>query len=83
MEKNSQKPGGIAKWLTLYSLALWGFISFLFLAGEKTPGSDMTSGQFCLLKLAALASLLLCCLIGKILHRAGMLPEELDEDETV
>lgn len=83
MEKNRHKSGGIIKWLMFYSLALWGFISFLFLAGEKAPDCDMTFGQFCLLKFTAMASLLLCCLVGKILHRAGMLPEKLDEDETV
>ena len=52
MEKNRHKAGSLAKRLILYALALWGFISFLFLAGEKSPDSDMTSGQFCLLKLA-------------------------------
>lgn len=83
MEKNRHKAGSLAKRLILYALALWGFISFLFLAGEKAPDSDMTSGQFCLLKLASMASLLLCCFAGKVLHRAGMLPEDLDEDETV
>lgn len=60
MKKNKQT---IAKYTRLYAIGLWGILSIIWLSGE--PIDDMALGKFCLLKGIGLASLGLCCLVGK------------------
>lgn len=43
----------------------------------------MPFGEFFLIKATAMASLLLCFYVAKRLHRAGYLPEELDENDDI
>lgn len=50
-----------------------------WLSGE--PIDDMALGKFCLLKGIGLASLGLCCLVGKRLDKAGLLPDMDDEND--
>ena len=70
MKKNKQT---IAKYTRLYAIGLWGILSIIWLSGE--PIDDMALGKFCLLKGIGLASLGLCCLVGKRLDKAGLLPD--------
>lgn len=67
----------IAKYICLYAIGLWGILSIIWLSGE--PIDDMALGKFCLLKGIGLASLGLCCLVGKVLNKAGLLPEMEDD----
>ena len=67
----------------LWILGIWGFLSFIVLAGEEDPRDPMPFGEFFLIKAVAMASLLICFYVGKRLHRAGYLPEELDEDDDI
>lgn len=83
MEKNKAKRGKAVQWTAVWFLGIWGFLSFIVLAGEEDPRDPMTLGEFFLIKVAAMASLLLCCYVGKRLHKAGYLPEELDEDDEI
>ena len=76
MKKNKQT---IAKYTRLYAIGLWGILSIIWLSGE--PIDDMALGKFCLLKGIGLASLGLCCLVGKRLDKAGLLPDMDDENE--
>lgn len=64
MKKNKQT---IAKYTRLYAIGLWGILSIIWLSGE--PIDDMALGKFCLLKGIGLASLGLCCLVGKRLPK--------------
>lgn len=75
--KTSKKK--IAKYICLYAIGLWGILSIIWLSGE--PIDDMALGKFCLLKGIGLASLGLCCLVGKRLDKAGLLPEMKDEED--
>ena len=74
MKKNKQT---IAKYTRLYAIGLWGILSIIWLSGE--PIDDMALGKFCLLKGIGLASLGVCCLLGKRLDYAGQL-RHMDND---
>ena len=76
MKKNKQTN---AKDPRLYAIGLWGILSIIWLSGE--PIDDMALGKFCLLKGIGLASLGLCCLVGKRLDKAGLLPDMDDEND--
>lgn len=65
----------IAQWSILTGLMAVGFIAFLVLCGEDTPGQPMSDKVFFGSKLAAIAVLFLCVWAGKYLNRKGMLPE--------
>lgn len=67
----------ILKYIRLYAIGLWGILSFIWLSGE--PIDDMALGKFYLLKGIGLASLGLCCLVGKRLDKAGLLPDMEDD----
>lgn len=68
------------QWAVLTLLFLWGFASFLVMAGEESPSDPpMTLGKFLLIKGVALASFGLCLLVGKYLNRKGLLPDVKDE----
>ena len=69
----------IIKYACFYAIGLWGIASLIYLSGE--PIDDMALGKFCLLKGIGLASLGLCCLVGKVLNKAGLLPEMKDEED--
>ena len=69
MKKDKQT---IAKYARLYAIGLWGILSVIWLSSE--PIGDMAWRKFCLLKGIGLASLGLCCLGGKRLDNAGLLP---------
>lgn len=71
----------IIKWTLLTVLSVWGTMSFLLLGGEKNPESPLSTGEFFLIKCLALLSLILCYQIGKVLNKAGYLPE-LDKNES-
>lgn len=83
MEKNKTQRRKAVQWAAIWFLGVWGFLSFIVLAGEEDPNNPMSLGEFCLMKAGAMASLLICFYIGKRLHRAGYLPEELDEDDDI
>lgn len=66
--------------VALTIMLLWGFASFLVMAGEESPSDPpMTLGKFLLIKGVALASFSLCLLVGKYLNRKGLLPDVKDE----
>lgn len=69
----------IAKHIRLYAIGFWGIASILYIAGE--PIEDIAFGKFMLLKSIGLVSLGLCCLVGKYLDKAGLLPELKDEED--
>ena len=75
--KTSKKK--IAKYICLYAIGLWGILSIIWLSGE--PIDNMPLGTFCICKLAGFASLGLCLLVGKVLNRAGKLPDMEDEED--
>lgn len=83
MEKSKTQRSKAVKWSAMWLLALWGFASFIVLAGEEDPRDLMPFGEFFLIKAVAMASLLICFYVGKRLNRAGYLPEEFDEDEEI
>lgn len=83
MEKNKTQRSKAVRWATLWVLGIWGFISFIVLAGEEDPNNPLSLGEFFFMKVGAMASLLICFYVGKRLHRAGYLPEELDEDDDI
>ena len=83
MEKSKTQRSKAVKWAALWILGIWGFLSFIVLAGEEDPRDPMPFGEFFLIKAVAMASLLICLYVGKRLHRAGYLPEELDEDDEI
>lgn len=74
--KTSKKK--IAKYICLYAIGLWGILSIIYLSGEPVD-ENMPIGTFCLCKLAGFASLGLCLLVGKVLNRAGKLPDMEDD----
>lgn len=69
----------ITKWILMSFLFVWGFISFIFLAGEENPAHPLTFGQFVAMKAGALLSLYLCFLCGRWFSKKGLLPEFEDE----
>lgn len=80
MEKSKTQRSKAVQWAALWFLGVWGFLSFIVLAGEVAPCDPMPFGEFFLIKALAIASLLLCYYVGKRLHKAGYLPEYLDND---
>lgn len=83
MEKNKTQRSKAVQWAAICLLGIWGFLSFIVLAGEEDPRDPMPLGEFFLIKAGAMASLLICFYVGKRLHRARYLPEELDEDDDI
>lgn len=65
------------QWTLMSVLTAIGLLALLVLMGEESEG---VSAQFVACKAVALAVLEACLLIGKALHRKGLLPSELDED---
>ncbi len=75
----------IIRWTLYILLGAWGFFSFCVLAGDEDPNNPMSMTQFFMTKAVALASLYLCCRVGKLFDDNGLLPEfkdpEQEEDE--
>lgn len=67
--------------IRLNLLFVWGFISFLILAGEDIPGQPMSDLKFYGSKLIAMASLWLCFRTGQWLNKKGLLPEIKEDEE--
>ena len=65
--------------IRLNLLLVWGFISFIILAGEDIPGQPMSDLKFYGSKLIAMASLWLCYRTGRWLNKKGLLPEIKEE----
>lgn len=70
----------IIQWSIMTALCVWGFIAFMILAGEESPTSNLTLGQFLFIKIGALGHLALCIIIGKWLNKKGLLPEMKDKE---
>lgn len=68
------------QWAILSALFVWGLLSFILLAGEEDPQRPLSLQDFFLIKFGALTSLAACCYVGKLLNRAGYLPEISEED---
>ena len=76
----THKAINVKQWVILTLLMLWGFASFLVLAGEDAPGEPPTPlREFLLIKAGALASFGLCFLVGRWLNRKGLLPDVEEE----
>lgn len=68
-------------WVRLIVIMVWALLSFILLAGEEAPDAEpMSMGQFILIKVVGVVSLLSCVLVGKFLNRKGLLPNMEDVD---
>lgn len=74
-----KRPSRWVQHLILSVIGLWGFISFIILAGEEDPLDPMPLGRFCLIKSLGLISLFLCFLTGKWADKKGLLPDEIND----
>lgn len=70
------------QWLVFSLLGLWGFFSFIILAGEEDPMNPLCIEKFFLIKGAAGISLYICFRIGSWLNSKGLIPDVSEEDET-
>lgn len=73
----------IIQWLVFSLLGIWGFISFIILAGDEDPINPLSLEKFFLIKGAAGLSLYLCVRIGSCLNSKGLIPEISEEDDTL
>ena len=73
----------IIQWLVFSLLGIWGFVSFIFLAGEEDPMNPLSLEKFFLIKGAAGLSLYLCGRLGSWLNSKGLIPEMSAEDDTL
>lgn len=71
------------QWLVFSLLGIWGFISFIILAGEEDPMKPLSFEKFVLVKSAAGLSLYLCVRLGSWLNSKGLIPEMSEEDDTL
>ena len=75
----------VGKYILFFTLMMIGLFAFCILAGEEDPNNPMPFKVWLIYKLGSMAVLGLCFLIERILHRAGLLPsdieKELEEDE--
>lgn len=72
----------IIQWIVFSLLGIWGFISFIILAGEENPINPLSFEKFFLIKGAAGLSLYLCVRLGSWLNSKGLMPEMSEEDDT-
>ena len=73
----------IIQWLVLSLLGIWGFVSFIFLAGEEDPMNPLSFEKFFFIKGAAGLSLYLCVRLGSWLNSKGLIPEMNEEGDTL
>ena len=71
------------QWLVFSLLVLWGFFSFIILAGEEDPMNPLSIEKFFLIKGAAGLSLYLCVRLGSWLNSKGLIPEMSEEDDSL
>ena len=71
------------QWLVFSLLGLWGFFSFIILAGEEDPMNPLSIEKFFLIKGAAGLSLYLCVRLGSWLNSKGLIPEMSEEDDSL
>lgn len=69
------------KYTNLGLLFIWGFVSFLFIAGDEHYSDPQPLVKFIFVKGCALLSLGLCFLTGNRLGRKGQLPDVSDNDK--
>lgn len=69
------KNNKYVQWTLLSALMIWGMFSFMILAGDEKTNEPLTLLNFFLIKFGAFASLALCCLVGRLLYKARLLPE--------
>lgn len=79
MKQNSK----IIQWLVFSLLWIWGFVSFIFLAGEEDPMNPLSFEKFFLIKGAAGLSLYLCYRLGSWLNSKGLILEKSEEDDSL
>jgi len=77
----TNKKRKITRQLNSYALFVIGLLALVVLAGEEDPENPVSPGYFCLVKGVALAVLLGCIGIGKLLGRRGLLPDLKDDEE--
>lgn len=70
----------VIQWSIQTLLVIWGFASFLILAGEDAPGHPMSDETFFGTKAAGAASLAICLAVGGYLDRNGYLPKSKHTD---
>ncbi len=71
------------QWIVFSLLGIWGFVSFIFLAGEEDPMNPLSFEKFFFIKGAAGLSLYLCVRLGSWLNSKGLIPEMSEEDDTL
>lgn len=71
------------QWLVFSLLGLWGFFSFIILAGEEDPMNPLSIEKFFLIKGTAGLSLYLCYRLGSWLNSKGLIPEMSEEDDSL
>ena len=71
------------QWLVFTLLGIWGFFSFIILAGEEDPMNPLSIEKFFLMKGAAGLSLYLCYRLGSWLNSKGLIPEMSEEDDSL
>ena len=71
------------QWLVFSLLGLWGFFSFIILAGEEDPMNPLSIEKFFLIKGEAGLSLYLCYRLGSWLNSKGLIPEMSEEDDSL
>lgn len=70
----------VGKYILFFTLMMIGLFAFCILAGEEDPNNPMPFKVWLIYKLGSMAVLALLYFIGRILHRAGLLPAEFDEE---
>lgn len=68
------------RWILMCLLGLFGLASFVLLACDEDPGSQLRLGEFLLVKFTGVAGMASCYFAGKALYKAGLLPDEFDEE---
>lgn len=76
------KHSKFTQWLVLSLLVIWGFVSFIFLAGEEDPMHPLSFEKFFIIKCLAGLSLYICVRFGAWLESKGLIPEMSEEDDT-
>lgn len=71
------------QWLVFTLLGIWGFFSFIILAGEEDPMNPLSIEKFFLIKGTAGLSLYLCYRLGSWLNSKGLIPEMSEEDDSL
>lgn len=68
-------PHKYVQWAIVSALFGVGFTALLVLAGEDDSANPMPTGEWYLIKAAAVAVVYACYRLGRFLHNLGLLPE--------